>query len=183
MGSYPYPPNGIVEIDYEFIIIFKKPGKSGRVLKEVKENSRLTKQEWKEFFSGHWRFGGAKQIEHEAMFPEKLPMRLIKMFSFVGDTVSDPFLGSGTTAKVALELKRNVIGYEINRNYLEIIKNKIGTKYNVIVSERVEQIKIPDIDYVPAIRNLTLCNGEFSNNRKKFYKVTKIINENTKDYL
>ncbi|RKY71287.1 MAG: hypothetical protein DRQ24_07730 [Candidatus Latescibacterota bacterium] len=68
MGSFPYPPNGIVEIDYEFIHILKKPGKGKRVSKEIKEASRLTKEEWKEYFSGHWHFGGAKQIGHEAMF-------------------------------------------------------------------------------------------------------------------
>ena len=110
MGSFPYPPNGIVEIDYEFILIFKKPGKNKIVPKEIKEASKLTKEEWKEYFSGHWRFAGAKKIGHEAMFPEELPKRLIKMFSFVGDTVLDPFLGSGTTMKVAMELNRKAIG-------------------------------------------------------------------------
>jgi len=55
MGSFPYPPNGIVEIDYEFIHIFKKPGKGKRVSKEIKEASKLTKEEWKEYFSGHWQ--------------------------------------------------------------------------------------------------------------------------------
>lgn len=117
MGSFPYPPNGIVEIDYEFILIFKKPGKTKKVSKEIKELSSLTKEEWKEYFSGHWNFGGAKQIEHEAMFPDELPRRLIRMFSFVGDTILDPFLGSGTTVKVALELGRNAIGYEINIHF------------------------------------------------------------------
>jgi len=82
MGSFPYPPNGIVEIDYEFIHIFKKPGKGKRVSKEIKEVSKLTKEEWKEYFSGHWHFGGAKQIGHEAMFPDELPRRLIKMFTY-----------------------------------------------------------------------------------------------------
>ena len=71
MGSFPYPSNGIVEIDYEFIHIFKKPGKGKKVSKEIKEVSKLTKKEWKEYFSGHRCFGGAKQIEHEAMFPEE----------------------------------------------------------------------------------------------------------------
>ncbi|MDL1957640.1 MAG: site-specific DNA-methyltransferase, partial [Candidatus Desulfofervidus auxilii] len=60
MGSYPYPPNGMIEIDYEFILIFKKPGKSGRISKEIKEKSKLTKEEWKEYFYGHWYFGGAR---------------------------------------------------------------------------------------------------------------------------
>jgi site-specific DNA-methyltransferase (adenine-specific) len=60
------------------------------------------------------------------MFPLELPRRLIKMFSFYGDTILDPFLGSGTTSKAALDLNRNSVGYEISKDYLEIIKSKIG---------------------------------------------------------
>jgi len=126
MGSYPYPPNGMIEIDYEFILIFKKPGKSEKVTKEIKEKSKLSKEEWKEYFSGHWKISGVRQKEHQAMFPEEIPRRLIKMYSYIDDVVLDPFLGSGTTAKVALELRRNAIGYEINRAFIPIIQNKIS---------------------------------------------------------
>ncbi|RKZ30985.1 site-specific DNA-methyltransferase, partial [bacterium] len=122
MGSYPYPPNGIVELDYEFILIFKKLGKDKKPPKEIKDKSALTKEEWKEYFYGHWYFGGARQNEHKAMFPEELPSRAIKMFTYVGDTVLDPFLGSGTTVKAALDLDRNSIGYEINEEFLDVIK-------------------------------------------------------------
>ena len=126
MGSYPYPPNGMIEIDYEFILIFKKPGKSEKVPKEVKEKSKLSKEEWKEYFSGHWKIPGVRQHEHQAMFPEEIPRRLIKMYSYIDDIVLDPFLGSGTTAKISLELERNFIGYEINSAYIPIIQNKIS---------------------------------------------------------
>jgi len=125
MGSYPYPRNGIVKIDYEFILIFKKLGKAPKVSKEIKEKSRLTKDEWNEYFYGHWNFPGEKQTKHLAMFPEELPKRLIKMFAFVGDTVLDPFLGSGTTSLAAKNLERNSVGYEINEDYLSTIKNKL----------------------------------------------------------
>jgi DNA modification methylase len=126
MGSYPYPPNGLVELDYEYIHIFKKPGGPRQVPAEVKQASRLTKAEWKEFFSGHWRFAGARQIGHEARFPEELPRRLIRMFTFAGDTVLDPFLGSGTVLEVGLRLGRNVVGYEINPDYLEVIRQRVA---------------------------------------------------------
>ena len=126
MGSFPYPRNGIIKIDYEFILIFKKPGNPPKVSKELKEKSKLSKEEWNEYFSGHWNFNGEKQIEHLAMFPEELPKRLIKMFSFVGDTVLDPFLGSGTTTLAAKNLNRNSIGYEVNKKFLPIIKEKVG---------------------------------------------------------
>jgi len=128
MGSFPYPRNGILKIDYEFILIFKKPGKSPKISKDIKEKSKLSKEEWGEYFSGHWNFNGERQSNHLAMFPEELPKRLIKMFSFVGDTILDPFLGSGTTTLAAKNLGRNSIGYEINKKFLPIIKEKIGAK-------------------------------------------------------
>ena len=127
MGSFPYPRNGLIEIDYEFILLFKKLGQSRCcVTKEMKGKSRLSNEEWRKYFTGHWNFAGCKQDKHIAMFPDELPRRLIKMFSFVGENILDPFLGSGTTSKVARELKRNSIGYEINKDFLPIIENKIG---------------------------------------------------------
>ena len=126
MGSFPYPRNGIIKLDYEFILIFKKLGVSPFVSKEIKEESKMSKDEWNQYFNGHWNFNGAKQDKHLAMFPEELPKRLIKMFSFVGDNVLDPFLGSGTTTLAAKNLNRNSVGYEINNNYLPTIKEKIG---------------------------------------------------------
>jgi len=189
MGSFPYPPNGIVEIDYEFIHIFKKPGKGKRVSKEIKEVSKLTKEEWKEYFSGHWHFGGAKQIGHEAMFPDELPRRLIKMFTFIGDTVLDPFLGSGTTVKVALELQRNAIGYEINKDFLEIIKEKIGMEESLlrfydsiqIIERKEERLELPPIDYVPRIQDAKpqIDPKKFKFKGDRLYKVVEIVNDNT----
>jgi len=132
MGSFPYPRSGIIKIDYEFILIFKKPGNPPKVSKELKEKSKLSKEEWNEYFSGHWNFNGEKQTKHLAMFPEELPKRLIKMFSFVGDTVLDPFLGSGTTTLAAKNLGRNSIGYEINPQFLSFIKEKIGADKSIL---------------------------------------------------
>lgn len=126
MGSYPYPRNGVIKIDYEFILIFKKIGKPPKVSKEIKENSKLSNKEWKKYFNGHWKFPGVRQKEHKAMFPIELPKRLIKMYSFVGDTILDPFLGSGTSSLAARELKRNSVGYEINPKFREIINKKVN---------------------------------------------------------
>lgn len=126
MGSYPYPRNGILKLDYEFILIFKKGGKPKPIDKERKKLSKISKEEWNEYFSGHWKFSGNKQDKHLAMFPIELPSRLIKMFTFVGDTVLDPFLGSGTTLLSAKILGRNSVGFEVNENFMSIIKEKIG---------------------------------------------------------
>ena len=157
MGSFPYPRNGIVKLDYEFILIFKKLGKSPKVSKEVKEKSRLSQDEWNEYFYGHWNFSGEKQDKHIAPFPEELPKRLIKMFSFVGDTVLDPFLGSGTTTVSTLKLSRNSIGYEINEEYLSTIKKRLMK--NIGIFEQKEQIEIikqqrEHIDFSEEIQNL-----------------------------
>lgn len=125
MGSFPYPRNGIVKIDYEFILIFKKLGKDPRPSPSQKEASKLSKEEWNQFFNGHWNFAGERQSNHLAMFPYELPRRLIKMFSFCGETVLDPFLGSGTTALAALRNNRNSVGYEINQEFMNLIREKI----------------------------------------------------------
>ena len=143
MGSFPYPRNGIVEIDYEFILLFKKLGKhEPKVSRELKEASVMTKEEWRKYFTGHWNFAGVRQDGHLAMFPDELPHRLIKMFSFVGETVLDPFLGSGTTSKVAREMGRNSIGYEINQDFLPLIKSKIESVGSSLFGNLDDQIKI-----------------------------------------
>ena len=125
MGSFPYPRNGILKIDYEFILVFKKQGKAPTPTAEQKKHSEITKEEWNTYFASHWNFGGAKQDGHIAVFPEELPHRLIKMFSFVGETVFDPFMGSGTTALAARNLQRNSIGYEINPEYKKFYREKV----------------------------------------------------------
>lgn len=138
MGSFPYPRNGILKMDYEFILIFKKLGNAPKPTKEQKENSIITKEEWNQYFSSHWNFNGVKQHEHIAMFPEELPKRLIKMFSYEGETIFDPFLGSGTTSLAAENLNRNSIGYEINPSFLPLIREKIDSEQLRLDSPQVE---------------------------------------------
>jgi site-specific DNA-methyltransferase (adenine-specific) len=196
MGSYPTPRNGIVSIDYEHILIFKKLGIAKKPTKEIKEASKLTKEEWKTYFNGHWNFAGAKQDGHIAVFPEELPKRLIKMFAFVGDTVLDPFLGSGTTSLAAKNLGRNSIGYEINKEFLPFIKKKLQ-----IESDKLNQFKIieeiPIIDFKAEITKLPYIFKDFhkfdkkidpkklqfgskidtngSNKREEYYSIKEII--------
>lgn len=157
MGSFPYPRNGILKIDYEFILIFKKLGDPPKVSREVKELSKLTTEEWNTYFAGHWNFGGEKQDKHLAMFPEELPRRLIRMFSFVGDTVLDPFLGSGTTSLAAKNLSRNSIGYEINDSFMPIIKNKLNIAERDIFGDATFEFVIRkenDVDFEKELARL-----------------------------
>ncbi len=198
MGSFPFPRNGILSIDYEFILLFKKLGTPKRPEKKIKELSRMTKDEWKTYFSGHWNFGGTKQNGHIAMFPEELPKRLIKMFSFVGDTVVDPFLGSGTTTLASKNIDRNSVGYEINHEFIPFIKKKLqvnqaeffGAKYEFIIQDVI------DIDFNREISKLPYIFKDFhafdkkidpkklqfgskidknSNHREEYFSVKKII--------
>jgi|ERR1035437_1288683 site-specific DNA-methyltransferase (adenine-specific) len=141
MGSYPYPRNGILKIDYEFILIFKKLGEAPKPMMQQKELSKMTSEEWNIFFTGHWNFSGARQDNHIAMFPEELPRRLIKMFAFAGDIVLDPFAGSGTTSLAAKNLQRNSVAYEINSEFIPVIKRKLRTDQTDIDGTEYQFIK------------------------------------------
>jgi site-specific DNA-methyltransferase (adenine-specific) len=157
MGSFPFPRNGILKIDYEFILIFKKQGVAPDVSRQTKEESKLTIDEWNEFFAGHWNIPGEKQDKHLAVFPEEIPRRLIKMFSFVGDTVLDPFLGSGTTSLAARKLQRNSIGYEINPDFLPVIKEKLGIEHRALFEDgqfEIIQQENPKTNFAEAISRL-----------------------------
>lgn len=128
-GSYPYPPNLLSTYPYEWIIVFSKSGKRSTIDSEIKDASAITHSEFTNWVQNSiWDFqpASAKQENHPAPFPEELPRRCIRLYSFVGDTVLDPFAGSGTTLKVARELGRNSIGYEINTKYATVIRDKIG---------------------------------------------------------
>ncbi len=148
MGSYPFPRNGIVKIDYEFILIFKKLGKAPKPTQEQKELSKMTAEEWNTYFAGHWNFPGVRQKGHSAMFPEELPKRLIKMFSFVGETVLDPFGGSGTTALAAKNNNRNSIIYEINGDYIDIIKEKLNDEKATFLTQKVQNLTKRELPYI-----------------------------------
>ena len=125
MGSYPYPRSGIVKMDYEYILLFKKIGNAPSVSDKNRKVSALTHEEWQTLFNAHWTVPGERQDGHIAVFPEEIPKRLIKMFSFVGDTVFDPFMGSGTTALAAYHLDRNSIGYELNSKFRHYYEQKV----------------------------------------------------------
>ena len=130
-GSYPYPRNFYAQNTTEFITIFVKDGKPRNdISQKIKEESKLSQDEWVNFTKQIWDIPVPNKSDsafgkHSALMPEQIPYRLIKMFSFVGDLVLDPFAGSGTTLKVAKELKRNFVGYEIYEHYKSMIEEKL----------------------------------------------------------
>jgi DNA modification methylase/endonuclease YncB( thermonuclease family) len=132
MGSFPYPRNGILKLDYEFILIFKKLGNPPRASARSKEDARLTTEEWNRYFTGHWNFPGEKQEGHIARFPLELPHRLIRMFSFSEETVLDPFTGSGTTNVAAAHLNRHSIGIEVNPEFAHLAVQRLEKEKSLI---------------------------------------------------
>lgn len=128
MGSYPHPRNGILKIDYEFILVFRKPGKAPIGSPEQKEASAMDIDEWSRNFSAHWDIPGARKGRHDAMFPREIARRLIRMYSFPGERVLDPFAGSATTVDVAIEQGRVGEGIEINRDYRRAMLERLGDR-------------------------------------------------------
>jgi len=130
-GSYPYPPNFYAQNTIEFISIFVKDGKPEKKDAAIKERSKLTEKEWLEYTKQIWDIpipspGDEAYGKHPAIMPLEIAIRLIRLFSFVGDIVLDPFAGSGTTLKAAIALNRKYIGYEINRAYETVIAAKLA---------------------------------------------------------
>lgn len=125
-GSYPYPPTPkILTSTFENLLIFVKEGKR-KVDKAVKEESKLTKEEWLEFTKGIWKIRAERDKTHPASFPMALAERVIRLYSFVGDIVLDPFSGSGTTAIAADIWGRKGRGYELCTDYQASMKAKLS---------------------------------------------------------
>ena len=116
-GSYPYPPTPkIAHVKKEHIFVFTKDG-SRKVSKDIKEKSKLSLEEWREFTKAIWRIQSTSSKKHPATFPIELAERIVRLYSFVGDTVLDPFAGVGTTIDAAEKWGRHGIGYEISESY------------------------------------------------------------------
>ena len=113
----PYEPNAIIKNDMEFILMQRKPGGYRQPSREQRDASRISKEEFDRWFQQIWSITGASTKHHPAPFPLELATRLVRMFSFTGDTVLDPFCGSGTTMVAALRTGRNSIGIEIDPEY------------------------------------------------------------------
>ena len=133
-GSYPYPRNFYAQNSCEFIVVFVKDGTpENGVDKQIKEESQLTQQEWVEYTKQIWNIpipgkGDLAFGIHSAIMPEEIVRRLVRLYSFVGELILDPFAGSGTTLKVAKENKRHYVGYEIYEHYKDIIDKKLGVQ-------------------------------------------------------
>ena len=142
LGSGFLPPNAYVTLDMEFILLFRKGGLRTFPPKDPRRyNSKFTKKERDEWFSQVWTVPGTRQTHEDlerrvAAFPEEIPRRLIRMFSIDGDLVLDPFLGSGTSLKCAMDLNRRFIGYEKMENLSSIVRERMGPSSERVVFEK-----------------------------------------------
>jgi site-specific DNA-methyltransferase (adenine-specific) len=122
----PYEPNAIIKNDVEYILMLRKPGGYRKPTEEQRRRSRLSKEELAKWFRAIWTdLPGTSTREHPAPFPMDLAYRLVRMFSFVGDTVLDPFVGTGSTMIGAMRAERNSIGCEISPRYLRLAERRV----------------------------------------------------------
>lgn len=132
-GSYPYPRNFYAQNTAEFVAVYVKDGAPvNKVSAAAKKASQLTQEEWVEFTRQVWSFpipgrDDAGYGKHAAIMPEEMARRCIRLFSFVGETVLDPFAGSGTTLRAAKALGRHYVGYELYRAYENVIRQKLSS--------------------------------------------------------
>lgn len=121
----PYEPNAIIKNDIEFILMQRKPGGYRKPTEEQRRLSKLSKQEYDAWFRQFWVIPGASTRRHPAPFPNELAYRLVRMFSFVGDTVLDPFVGTGTTMVASLKACRSSIGVDVDPGYVEMARLRL----------------------------------------------------------
>lgn len=131
----PYEPNAIIKNDMEFILMQRKPGGYRKPTEAQREASKLSKEEFDKWFQQIWNITGASTKHHPAPFPLELARRLVRMFSFVGDTVLDPFCGTGTTMIAAMRTGRNSIGIEIDPEYCRMTARYLKAENSGLLSE------------------------------------------------
>lgn len=142
----PYEPNAIVKNDIEFILMQRKPGGYRQPTEEQRRLSMIPKAEFNEWFRQIWTVTGASTREHPAPYPLELATRLVRMFSFHGDTVLDPFCGSGTTMQAAMKWNRNSIGIEIDPDYCRTAaKRMFDENQNLFSPSSFEFIHAPKV--------------------------------------
>ena len=146
----PYEPNAIIKNDIEFILMQRKPGGYRKPTAEQRRLSMIQKEEFGEWFRQFWNITGASTRDHPAPFPLELAYRLVRMFSFVGDTVLDPFCGTGTTMVAALKAGRNSVGVEVEPAYYEMAAKRLEKeKSNLFADVELDLIKANDLAIPP----------------------------------
>jgi len=124
-GSYPYPPTVIHTPMTERICVWRKTGKPD--LSSKGDDSKFSKEQWVDWAQDLWEIRPETSVDHPAPFPIELPWRIITLWSFVNDTILDPFAGSGTTGVACVQTGRNFIGIERDNDYVALANSRIET--------------------------------------------------------
>src|SRR6267142_601026 len=138
----PYEPNAIVKNDIEYILMQRKPGGYRKPTEEQRKLSMVPKDKFDRWFQQFWNLTGASTKQHPAPFPLELALRLVQMFSFVGDTVVDPFCGTATTMVAALKTGRNSIGVELDTEYCRMAGTRLMNENGSLFSHAELQIQL-----------------------------------------
>jgi site-specific DNA-methyltransferase (adenine-specific) len=132
----PYEPNAIIKNDVEFVLMLRKPGGYRQPSEEQREASKLSKEEYQQWFQQVWvGLTGESTRQHPAPYPEELAYRLIRMFSFSRDTVLDPFMGTATSLLAAARCSRNAIGVEIEPSYVKMAKARLEEELSTLFEQ------------------------------------------------
>jgi site-specific DNA-methyltransferase (adenine-specific) len=162
----PYEPNAIIKNDIEFILMQRKPGGYRQPTDKQRRLSMISKDDYDKWFRQFWNISGASTKQHPAPFPLELAYRLIRMFSFWGDTVLDPFCGTGTTMIAAMKCNRNSIGIEVDEEYCSIAANRLRDENQNLFSSA--KLEFPALTEIPE-KALVVCEGavHYSSTRRK----------------
>jgi site-specific DNA-methyltransferase (adenine-specific) len=142
----PYEPNSIIKNDIEFILMERKSGGYRQPTERQRKLSMISKDEYGKWFQQFWNLSGASTKQHPAPFPLELAYRLVRMFSFWGDTVVDPFCGSGTTMLAAMKAGRNSIGIEIDTQYCKMTEERLRLENSNMFSSATLEFVYPAAD-------------------------------------
>jgi len=130
----PYEPNGIIKNDIEYILNFRKPGGYRHPTQEQRDLSLIDRKDHEKWFQQIWTdVPGEIQRGHPAPFPVEVARRLIGMFSFVGDTVLDPFAGTGNTTQAAIMMYRNSISFELEPSYMKLAEKRFRNSERPVI--------------------------------------------------
>jgi len=201
MGSGMLPGGAYITLEHEYILIFRKPGKRLFTDKTLRRESAYFWEERNTWFSDVWDFKGTNQSingnssrERTGAFPIELPHRLINMFSLRGDTILDPFLGTGTTVLAAMLNGRNSIGYDVDPSFLDVLDSRLNgsfiTEANLVTSNRIKEHCQFIEDYLSRGKQPKHVNVKYDFNvitnqetELKLFKISSIIRESNYKYL